>query len=123
MTELDVSKLQDVIENIFNTIVNLPKPIRRVCYVQVFAFMGWCTSSCLSLINVINLCAFRFPFLFYSYVILFFSPRSFPLMYLLRTTYVGQVMAYEHNKEPDTTLAVRKGEFAMLLYSIGMQRD
>lgn len=36
--------------NIWNTILTLPKPIRRVCYVQIFAFMGW------------------FPFLFYSYV-------------------------------------------------------
>jgi len=76
------SKLQDVIENIFNTVINLPQPIRRVCYVQVFAFMGW------------------FPFLFYS------------------TTYVGQVMARELGKEPDATIAIRKGEFAMLLYSI-----
>ncbi|KII95051.1 hypothetical protein PLICRDRAFT_128474 [Plicaturopsis crispa FD-325 SS-3] len=42
------SKFHDVLENIYNAIVNLPKPIRRVCYVQVFAFMGW------------------FPFLFYS---------------------------------------------------------
>ncbi|KIP07007.1 hypothetical protein PHLGIDRAFT_13479 [Phlebiopsis gigantea 11061_1 CR5-6] len=31
-----------------SAVVQLPKPIRRVCYVQVFAFMGW------------------FPFLFYS---------------------------------------------------------
>lgn len=42
------SKFGDVLRNIYNAIVNLPKPIRRVCYVQVFAFMGW------------------FPFLFYS---------------------------------------------------------
>ena len=39
--------------------------------------------------------------------------------YLFRTTYVGQVMAYENNEEPDATLATRIGEFAMLLYSIG----
>jgi hypothetical protein len=36
-----------------------------------------------------------------------------------RTTYVGQVMAYEHNEEPDATFATRQGEFAMLIYSIG----
>ncbi|EKM59137.1 uncharacterized protein PHACADRAFT_86979 [Phanerochaete carnosa HHB-10118-sp] len=42
------SKFGDVLRNIYNAIVKLPKPIRRVCYVQVFAFMGW------------------FPFLFYS---------------------------------------------------------
>lgn len=40
--------MRDILSNIWNTILTLPKPIRRVCYVQVFAFMGW------------------FPFLFYS---------------------------------------------------------
>ncbi len=43
--------MRDILSNIWNTILTLPKPIRRVCYVQVFAFMGW------------------FPFLFYSYVV------------------------------------------------------
>jgi len=76
------SKFQDVLLNIKIAVVNLPKPIRRVCHVQLFAFMGW------------------FPFLFYS------------------TTYMGQIMAYEHQKEPDPELATRSGEFAMLLYSI-----
>ncbi|KAJ7276530.1 hypothetical protein B0H12DRAFT_1085808 [Mycena haematopus] len=38
----------EVLENIRIAIVNLPRPIRRVCYVQLFAFMGW------------------FPFLFYA---------------------------------------------------------
>ncbi|KAL5527409.1 hypothetical protein ACEPAG_6200 [Sanghuangporus baumii] len=42
------SKLVDVLRNIRNAVVALPKPIRRVCYVQFFAFMGW------------------FPFLFYA---------------------------------------------------------
>jgi solute carrier family 45 protein 1/2/4 len=32
-------------------------------------------------------------------------------------------MAHELGKEPDATLAIRKGEFAMLLYSIGMDWD
>lgn len=36
-----------------------------------------------------------------------------------RTTYMGQIMAYELQREPDPELATRKGEFAMLLYSIG----
>ena len=44
------SKMRDVFENIRHAIWNLPTPIRRVCFVQLFAFMGW------------------FPFLFYSYV-------------------------------------------------------
>jgi solute carrier family 45 protein 1/2/4 len=76
------SQLKDMLNNIRQSIVDLPKPIRRVCVVQLFAFMGW------------------FPFLFYS------------------TTYIGQVMAYEHNAEPDPEYATRTGEFAMLLYSI-----
>ncbi|KAF8974437.1 hypothetical protein BDZ97DRAFT_1646725 [Flammula alnicola] len=75
-------RMRDVFENIFKALTNLPKPIRRVCYVQLFAFMGW------------------FPFLFYS------------------TTYVGQVMAYEEGKEPDADFATRRGELAMLIYSI-----
>ena len=37
----DRNKLRDVLDNIYNAIVHLPKPIRRVCYVQIFAFMGW----------------------------------------------------------------------------------
>ncbi|KNZ81557.1 General alpha-glucoside permease [Termitomyces sp. J132] len=76
------SKLKDVLFGIHYAIVTLPKPVQRVCYVQLFAFMGW------------------FPFLFYS------------------TTYMGQVMAYELNREPDADYATRVGEFAMLLYSI-----
>ncbi|OSD04159.1 MFS general substrate transporter [Trametes coccinea BRFM310] len=76
------NSMRDVFKGIYTTILSLPKPIRRVCYVQVFAFMGW------------------FPFLFYS------------------TTYIGQVMAYELDREPDHDLATRTGAFAMLLYSI-----
>jgi len=38
---MENSTLQNVLGNIYNAIVNLPKPIRRVCYVQIFAFMGW----------------------------------------------------------------------------------
>ncbi|KAJ7228529.1 hypothetical protein GGX14DRAFT_530297 [Mycena pura] len=32
---------REVMANIKTAIVNLPRPIRRVCYVQLFAFMGW----------------------------------------------------------------------------------
>ncbi|TEB35620.1 MFS general substrate transporter [Coprinellus micaceus] len=38
----------DVLNDIYHTLVNLPHAIRRVCLVQLFAFMGW------------------FPFLFYA---------------------------------------------------------
>ncbi|KAJ3921497.1 hypothetical protein F5877DRAFT_35869 [Lentinula edodes] len=41
-------KFREIWTNIKVAVLNLPKPIRRVCYVQFFAFMGW------------------FPFLFYS---------------------------------------------------------
>ncbi|KAJ4481670.1 hypothetical protein C8J55DRAFT_454555 [Lentinula edodes] len=41
-------KTREIWNNIKVAVLNLPKPIRRVCYVQFFAFMGW------------------FPFLFYS---------------------------------------------------------
>ncbi|KAI0353572.1 MFS general substrate transporter [Trametes cingulata] len=76
------NSMREVFKGIYTTALSLPKPIRRVCYVQVFAFMGW------------------FPFLFYS------------------TTYIGQVMAYEMDREPDHDFATRTGAFAMLLYSI-----
>jgi solute carrier family 45 protein 1/2/4 len=42
------SSTKTVIANVLRTIRTLPRPVRRVCYVQIFAFMGW------------------FPFLFYS---------------------------------------------------------
>ncbi|KAG5651968.1 hypothetical protein H0H81_006783 [Sphagnurus paluster] len=76
------NKFNDIFTSIHSTMLTLPKSIRRVCYVQLFAFMGW------------------FPFLFYS------------------TTYMGQVMAYELQREPDPEYATRTGELAMLLYSI-----
>ncbi|CDZ98468.1 Sucrose transporter and related proteins [Phaffia rhodozyma] len=40
--------VRDIAYNIYDSIIHLPRPIRRVCYVQVFAFMSW------------------FPFLFYG---------------------------------------------------------
>jgi hypothetical protein len=39
---MKISTVRNVLENIYNAMVKLPKPIRRVCLVQVFAFMGWC---------------------------------------------------------------------------------
>ncbi|EJF61160.1 MFS general substrate transporter [Dichomitus squalens LYAD-421 SS1] len=45
---VEKSRIREIITGIWTTIWSLPKPIRRVCYVQLFAFMGW------------------FPFLFYS---------------------------------------------------------
>lgn len=74
--------LREIWNNIYIAVVALPKPVRRVCYVQIFAFMGW------------------FPFLFYS------------------TTYIGQIMAQQYDREPDKDLATRTGALAMLLHSI-----
>jgi solute carrier family 45 protein 1/2/4 len=54
-------QMLEVFANIRNAIWQLPKPIRRVCYVQLFAFMGW------------------FPFLFYSYVPSCSAARLFSL--------------------------------------------
>ncbi|KAF8591426.1 MFS general substrate transporter [Ramaria rubella] len=76
------SGIREVMGNIYNAITNLPKPIRKVCFVQIFAFMAW------------------FPFLFYS------------------TTYIGQVMARQDDKDPDVDVATRAGNFAMLMYSL-----
>ncbi|KAG2095085.1 MFS general substrate transporter [Suillus discolor] len=41
-------KFGEILENIYSAMTTLPRPIRRVCFVQIFAFMGW------------------FPLLFYS---------------------------------------------------------
>ncbi|CAD6576865.1 MAG: hypothetical protein TREMPRED_001789 [Tremellales sp. Tagirdzhanova-0007] len=42
------SKFSDIVHTIYEAVLHLPKPVRRVCIVQIAAFMGW------------------FPFLFYS---------------------------------------------------------
>ena len=39
--ELRARGFKDVISNIYTTAINLPKPIRRVCYVQLIAFLAW----------------------------------------------------------------------------------
>ncbi|CAG7848446.1 SubName: Full=Related to General alpha-glucoside permease {ECO:0000313/EMBL:CCA71223.1} [Serendipita indica DSM 11827] len=75
-------RFRDTINNITKAIYELPKPIRRVCIVQLFAFMGW------------------FPYLFYA------------------TVWVGEVMAYELDREPTVADATRAGELALLLSSI-----
>lgn len=43
-----LSKVSDVVGTIYEAAIHLPKPVRRVCIVQIAAFMGW------------------FPYLFYS---------------------------------------------------------
>lgn len=45
---LTCRKIRDIIGTIYEAVLHLPKPIRRVCIVQIAAFMGW------------------FPYLFYS---------------------------------------------------------
>lgn len=48
--EQPCSSLFSIFGDIIGSIKSLPKPIRRVCFVQLFAWMGW------------------FPFLFYRYL-------------------------------------------------------
>jgi solute carrier family 45 protein 1/2/4 len=36
---------REIWNNIYIAVVALPKPVRRVCYVQIFAFMGWYVSD------------------------------------------------------------------------------
>ncbi|KAF9451657.1 MFS general substrate transporter [Macrolepiota fuliginosa MF-IS2] len=81
------NSFREIINNIRVAVVNLPRPIRRVCYVQIFAFMGW--------------------YYIDDVMLIFF-----------RTTYVGQIMAHQIDQEPDHDLATRKGELAMLIYSV-----
>lgn len=69
-----------------------------LCFHGLVLHLSGCATMCHHLTRPPH----RFPFLFYS------------------TTYVGQVMAYQLGKEPDIEIATRTGEFAMLLYSIGM---
>lgn len=98
-------KIRDVVGTIYEAVLHLPKPIRRVCIVslspipsfqrplkpkiasgakvQIAAFMGW------------------FPYLFYS------------------TTYVAEVMAKELHHKPDIDRATRAGSLALLIYSFG----
>lgn len=39
--ELRARNFRDVINNIYTAAITLPKPIRRVCYVQLVAFLAW----------------------------------------------------------------------------------
>lgn len=95
---LNGSTIRGIVSTIYEAVLHLPKPVRRVCIVrrsliflykrsrlqvQVAAFMGW------------------FPFLFYS------------------TTYVAEVMGHELGREPDIDKATRAGSLALLIYSFG----
>lgn len=88
------SKLRHMVNTIHEAILNLPKAVRRICFVrptpsdaneqvQILAFMGW------------------FPFLFYA------------------TTYVENVMSYQLGHEADRNEATRAGSLALLIYSFG----
>jgi len=41
LTSIHSSGFREVLDNIRAAVLRLPKSIRRVCYVQIFAFMGW----------------------------------------------------------------------------------
>lgn len=47
-------------------------------------------------------------------------PFALCLYLLCSTTYIGQIMAQQYDREPDKDLASRTGALAMLLHSIGM---
>lgn len=36
------SGTREVLNNIYKAVLELPKPIQKVCFVQIFAFMAWC---------------------------------------------------------------------------------
>lgn len=62
------SRFVDVLRNIRDAVINLPRPIRRVCFVQIFAFMGWWVHPCKCSIYAPLTFTVRFPFLFYAHV-------------------------------------------------------
>lgn len=43
------STFRETWNNIYIAVIALPKPVRRVCYVQIFAFMGWYVSEARSI--------------------------------------------------------------------------
>ena len=43
--DLCARNFRNVINNIYTAALNLPKPIRRVCYVQLVAFLAWSVST------------------------------------------------------------------------------
>jgi solute carrier family 45, member 1/2/4 len=58
-------------------------------------------------------CSMRMFIYVFSYVFDFFR-----LTCVSRTTYIGQIMAYQDNKDPDVDIATRAGNFALLMYSL-----
>ena len=114
---LTVRTTYHVFENIYQAVINLPKPIRRVCFVQVFAFMGWYVADTSSIFMADH--THKVPILILLVRPFHLHHRTLAHINQLRTTYIGQIMAYENNAEPDKDVATRTGEFAMLIYSIG----
>lgn len=96
---------------------SLPTNVKKVCFVQLFAFMAWCvlvfTVICLFL-------TFRFevPLLVLCVRCRVVRSCSTNVCKVIRTTYIGQVMARQTGKEPDVDDATRTGNFAFLMYSI-----
>jgi hypothetical protein len=60
-----------------------------------------------------------FPILFVSKEGDHRSPFLVVLIPPYSTTYIGQIMAQQYDKEPDKDLATRTGALAMLIHSIG----
>lgn len=70
---------REIWNNIYIAVVALPKPVRRVCYVQIFAFMGWYVfDASITAVTYLNLFKVSFLVLFVSN-----EERSFFLIVLI----------------------------------------
>lgn len=90
---------KETTQNVWHAIRRLPRPVRRICLVQMFAFMGW------------------FPFLFYG------------TTYVLQTAeYHRKLNRQDHvllligdkakSGEPSSDRDAERGSFAMLLFAL-----
>lgn len=93
---------------IYEAVLHLPKPIRRVCIVSLHLLLSkkdWLNlkKNGVARFQKVQIAAFMgwFPYLFYS------------------TTYVAEVMAKEVHHKPDIDRATRAGSLALLIYSFG----
>ncbi|GJJ07487.1 hypothetical protein Clacol_001689 [Clathrus columnatus] len=93
--------LKQAFRNIREAIWSLPKPIQKVCFVQVFAFMAWYVAYLFDIPKTRN-------------ELLFVKGSKI----ISSTTYIGQVMAEETGEDPNVDIAARIGNFALLLFSI-----
>ncbi|PWN50762.1 MFS general substrate transporter, partial [Violaceomyces palustris] len=94
-------RAREILRNIWQTIRRLPRPVRRVCAVQIFAFMGW------------------FPFLFYSttYVLEAAVAEEKAAKRSSGEIRVGSGQPYLV-QSPESDKVAERGSFAMLLFAL-----